>query len=69
MFTVINLVTRSCTDKGDFQIASDVIQAPKLWELEDGALRSDGLRMEHYTAFTAEQAARGAAGRRPASVV
>ena len=24
--------------------------------------------MEHYTAFTAEQAARGAAGRRPASV-
>ena len=46
----------------------DVIQAPELWELEDGALRSDGLRMEHYTAFTVEQAARGAAGRRPASV-
>ncbi|PPR22438.1 MAG: hypothetical protein CFH39_01240, partial [Alphaproteobacteria bacterium MarineAlpha10_Bin2] len=25
-------LTRSCTHKGDSQIASDVIQAPELWE-------------------------------------
>ena len=35
-------VIRSCTHKRDSQMVADVIQASKLWELEDGTIRSDG---------------------------
>jgi hypothetical protein len=58
--------TRFCTHKGDSAYWRNVIQASKLWELEDGTLRFERYRVGDHLAAAAEQTARCAAQGRPA---
>src|SRR6266567_5631771 len=58
--------TRFCTHKGGSPLRVSVIQASKLWGLDDGTLRSERSGMGGDLAAVAEQTARGAApGRSP----
>src|SRR3981081_3783163 len=59
-------LTRFCTHKGDSSLRVSVIQASKLWGLDDGTVRSERSGMGGDRAAAAEQTARRAApGRSP----